>query len=1024
MIDHVSTTESQDISVVSNSQLLSKAIHERYAEYTRPEKLKLKIGSWNTAARFGTENDLATWFVYGDGQSDHTSKFVREQSKVTEEVEDAVQLDGIKDLKEVSGDDYHHRTFKDTEEVGIYVLGLQEVTSLSTAREYIGRIYTDPEPISRWRKALVEALPPSYVQIVEQQLTGLLLFIYASPSIAPLINSVSTVSIGTGMIGYLGNKGAIVTRIILADTTSIVFVNSHLASGAEPQQLERRYWDIEQILQRAKFEPISSTGYLKNNQDRIGDEDFIFWFGDLNFRLDGPPGDEVRRLLMIMSNEENNDRPKPWNITDDDSKEDETFVIHSDSDDENYDGTESKHDSKIEELNLENSLSSNSQDLDNYVPDSSQDPASLKSTLNCLLPHDQLKRAQSSLRILHDGWKEGPILFLPTYKYDIGAEFTFDSSEKKRAPSWCDRILYRTRRDKDQYEEKRKKIITSFPEKKNDTETKEKSDAKKNDDLLYDYNPDEDVDNPREECNENSSSQVTQEKIIDLDVYTSNQKISSSDHKPIYATFTLTYDVILHERKAKIQQEVVRDLDRAENERRPEVTIIIDHSGDDPHTEPSEGATDAVDFGKVAFYQKIVRSLTIANTSRVPATVCFLDRKGATGKEYCDSTGWLSVYFSDLGAANDGSAAKLAKTDVTLEPGDTINATLEVMVMNIELVRALNENSLQLEDILVLRVSDGPDHFIPVRGTWLQTCFGRSINQLLKIPDGGVRNLPPQEDNKITASPYHDSKFSAPRELYELTGAIQSLIDRVIADSNILENANLPQDAPGWPFDSKRWIFKNSPEREDYLRLVIQALDTGQNLAEVFSPEILAIEKLEVISEALLIFLSYLSDGIVTPSLWLSLEQAFADRGASSEEIKSWTLDILSAEPNHNISFVFLTSMLAQVIAELATVSSNSDGSKNIYKFSSKQLSSVTTINLVLRKSMSWKVKSTPPETPLSSPPLSFPDTILSRKELIIKAITKIFVPLIFRDVEEMKDRQKRIIEEKRMIILQSFFNL
>lgn len=56
---------------------------------------------------------------------------------------------------------------------------------------------------------------------------------------------------------------------------------------------------------------------------------------------------------------------------------------------------------------------------------------------------DQLKQQQvlnPLFRLFN--FKEAPILFDPTYKYDRGSDL-YDSSEKKRIPAWCDRVLYR-----------------------------------------------------------------------------------------------------------------------------------------------------------------------------------------------------------------------------------------------------------------------------------------------------------------------------------------------------------------------------------------------------------------------------------------------------------------------------------------------------------------------------------------------------------------------------------------------------
>lgn len=39
------------------------------------------------------------------------------------------------------------------------------------------------------------------------------------------------------------------------------------------------------------------------------------------------------------------------------------------------------------------------------------------------------------MKVAFSGYEEGPLLFRPTYRYDLGTD-TYDTSEKMRIPAW------------------------------------------------------------------------------------------------------------------------------------------------------------------------------------------------------------------------------------------------------------------------------------------------------------------------------------------------------------------------------------------------------------------------------------------------------------------------------------------------------------------------------------------------------------------------------------------------------------
>lgn len=84
-----------------------------------------------------------------------------------------------------------------------------------------------------------------------------------------------------------------------------------------------------------------------------------------------------------------------------------------------------------------------------------------QNNLGKLLERDQLlvaRRRNPAFKLR--AFDESPITFAPTYKYDVGTD-TYDTSEKRRSPAWCDRLLHRGRGRVQQLDYRRHEVRVS-----------------------------------------------------------------------------------------------------------------------------------------------------------------------------------------------------------------------------------------------------------------------------------------------------------------------------------------------------------------------------------------------------------------------------------------------------------------------------------------------------------------------------------------------------------------------------------
>ncbi|XP_010559288.1 PREDICTED: type I inositol polyphosphate 5-phosphatase 2 isoform X2 [Tarenaya hassleriana] len=130
-----------------------------------------------------------------------------------------------------------------------------------------------------------------YVRIVSKQMVGIYVSVWVRRPMRRHINNLRVSPVGVGLMGYMGNKGSVSISMSVYQSR-MCFVCSHLTSGQKDGAEQRRNADAYEIIRRTRFASVLDTDQPRT----IHSHDQIFWFGDLNYRLNMSDS-EVRKLV-------------------------------------------------------------------------------------------------------------------------------------------------------------------------------------------------------------------------------------------------------------------------------------------------------------------------------------------------------------------------------------------------------------------------------------------------------------------------------------------------------------------------------------------------------------------------------------------------------------------------------------------------------------------------------------------------------------------------------------------------------
>ncbi|XP_074648338.1 phosphatidylinositol 4,5-bisphosphate 5-phosphatase A-like [Tubulanus polymorphus] len=141
----------------------------------------------------------------------------------------------------------------------IVSIGLQEIDDDTKWKEYLLALFSKN----------------NYVMVKQRKMKWIVQYLFLKRQHLTQTNNIESETTATGVLNLVGNKGGVSIRLDFYGS-NMIFVNSHLAAHLE--NVQDRIDDYNRIM--------NDQSFRDGDVNTIIDHSYIFWMGDLNFRID------------------------------------------------------------------------------------------------------------------------------------------------------------------------------------------------------------------------------------------------------------------------------------------------------------------------------------------------------------------------------------------------------------------------------------------------------------------------------------------------------------------------------------------------------------------------------------------------------------------------------------------------------------------------------------------------------------------------------------------------------------------